>query len=51
MRQNINQMLDPQKTPHTSPLRANYGMYLWLIVRKLTALKRQALYETPYMRF
>ena len=26
LRQNINQMLDPQKTPHTPPLRASYGV-------------------------
>ena len=26
LRQNINQMLDPQNTPHTSPKRASYGV-------------------------
>ena len=37
LRQNINQMQDPQKTPHTS--RA-MGCFLWIFVKKLTALQR-----------
>ena len=35
LRQNMNQMLDPQKTPYTSPQRGSYGgvfcEYVWEI--------------------
>ena len=35
LRQNINQMPDPQKTPHTSPLRASYGVSYANICEKI----------------
>ena len=35
LRQNINQMLDPQKTPHTSPLRASYRVSFVNICEKI----------------
>ena len=41
LRQNINQSLPSQKTPHNSPSRASYGVS---IARKLTTYNRAALY-------
>ena len=38
LRQNINQMRDLKKTPHTSPYRASYGVPFWVFVKKMTAL-------------
>ena len=35
MRQNINQRLNPQKTPHTSPWRASYGVSFMNILEKI----------------
>ena len=35
LKQNINQMPDPQKTPHTSPLRASYGVSFANICEKI----------------
>ena len=58
-RQNINQMLDPQKKPHTSPQRARYGMSFGNISEKIERLlmaphctsfdKRQKLQEYKYL--
>ena len=36
--QNINQMLDPEKTPHTSPLRASYGLSFVNICEKIDGI-------------
>ena len=33
--QNVSQMLDTQKTPHTSPSRASYGVYFVNICEKI----------------
>ena len=44
LRQNINQMLDPQKTPHTLPYGGSFWCLLWIFVRKYTDFNGTALY-------
>ena len=51
LRQNIDQILDPQKTPHTSPSRVSYGVSFVNICEKIdrvyngTALLMYSLYQ------
>ena len=37
-RQNINQGKNPQKTPHSSPIRANYGVTFVRISKKIDVI-------------
>ena len=38
LRQNVNETLNPQKTPHTLPLRVSYGVSLVLKLDKIDCI-------------